>query len=150
MIIALTGAGLAPWWPVRIMLSILGALLMVRAFITYHDYMHGAILRRSHMAWLLFHVYAALALTPPRSRRKSHNFYRLPETMAAIPELQSPLTITLSPRDIIDCFKSCVWDEDRQRMVTYREADCSARYPASTFIPRKSCNGNNRYRYPEH
>ena len=31
-------------------------------------------------------------------------FYRLPEAMAAIPELQSPITTTLSPRDIRDCF----------------------------------------------
>ena len=47
LIAALTGAGLAPWWPLRAILSILGALLIVRAFITYHDYMHGAILRDS-------------------------------------------------------------------------------------------------------
>ena len=49
-------------------------------------------------------------------------FYRLPETMAAIPELQSPVTTTLALRDIIDCFKSCLWDEELQRMVSYREA----------------------------
>ena len=47
MIAALVGAGMAPWWPLRLALSILGALVMVRAFITYHDYMHGAILRDS-------------------------------------------------------------------------------------------------------
>ena len=292
LIAALTGAAMVPWWPVRIVLSVLGALIMVRAFITYHDYMHGAILRNSRAAWVLFHVYAALALTPPRAWRKSHNyhhghvgkisaasvgsfpmittkmwrestptqrasyriqrhplvvlfgyftifaynicispllhdplkhwdsalallghvaliallwvyggfdvaffavllpisiasvlgsylffaqhsfkrmhiispeswtyyraalesssymrlnklmqwfsgnigyhhihhlnvripFYRLPETMAAIPELQSPVTTTLAPRDIIDCFKSCLWDEELQRVVSYREA----------------------------
>ena len=49
-------------------------------------------------------------------------FYRLPEAMAAIPELQSPVTTTLSPRDIVDCFRCCLWDEDRQKVVTYREA----------------------------
>ena len=48
-------------------------------------------------------------------------FYRLPEAMAAIPELQSPVSTTLSPRDIVDCFSCCLWDEDRQRMVSYRE-----------------------------
>ena len=292
MIAALTGAGLLPWWPVRLMLSLLGALLMVRAFITYHDYMHGSILRTSRVAWLLYRVYAAFALTPPRSWRDSHNyhhgqvgkisaesvgafplittkmwreaspgerasyrfqrhplvvlsgyitifafsicllpllrdpvknwdsalvlavhgsligflwvfggfdlaffvillpmaiasalgsylffaqhsfkrmhiispeswtyyraalesssymrlnklmqwftgnigyhhihhlniripFYRLPETMAAIPELQSPVTTSLSLRDINDCFNAALWDEDLQRMVSYREA----------------------------
>ena len=288
----LAGAGLAPAWPLRLLLSTLAALLMVRAFIAYHDYMHGAILSGSRLAWVLFRIYAALALTPPRSWKKSHNyhhghvgqvstasigafpimttrmwheaspgvrvryrlerhpltvltgyitifafsigllpllrdpvrhwdsalallahgaliamlwvfggfdvvlfvvllpmtiasalgsylffaqhsfkrmriispeawtyyraamesssymrlnkimqwftgnigyhhihhlnvripFYRLPEAMAAIPELQSPVTTSLAPRDIVECFQSCLWDEKRQRMVSYREA----------------------------
>ena len=60
MITALIGAGMLPWWPARLVLSVLGALLMVRAFITYHDYMHGAILRTSRLAWLVqLHVTAA-------------------------------------------------------------------------------------------
>lgn len=290
---ALTGAGWAPLWPLRTVFSLLAALLMVRAFITYHDYMHGAILAKSHVAWVLFRVYAALGLTPPRSWKKSHNyhhghvgqiskagigafpimttrmwqdatpaeraryrlerhpltvltgyitifafsicllpllhepvrywdsalallahaaliavlwvfggfdvaffvvllpmtiasalgsylffaqhsfkrmniisleawthyraamesssymrlnkvmqwfsgnigyhhihhlnvkipFYRLPEAMAAIPELQSPVTTSLAPRDIVACFQCSLWDEDRQRMVSYREAN---------------------------
>jgi omega-6 fatty acid desaturase (delta-12 desaturase) len=53
-------------------------------------------------------------------------FYRLPEVMAAIPELQSPVTTTLALRDISDCFRCCLWDEGKQRMVTYREAARSA------------------------
>jgi omega-6 fatty acid desaturase (delta-12 desaturase) len=292
LIAALTGAGMAPWWPLRLLFSLIGALLMVRAFITYHDYMHGAILRDSHVASILFHVYAAFGLTPASSWKKSHNyhhghvgkisrasvgafpvittkmwkeasaaerasyrfqrhplvvlfgyitifafsiclmpllrdpvkhldslvslvahggliavlwmlggadtaffvvllpmsiasmlgsylffaqhsykrmhiltpeawnyyraalesssymrlnrimqwftgnigyhhihhlnvripFYRLPEAMAAIPELQSPVTTSLALRDIIDCFQSCLWDEDKQHMVSYREA----------------------------
>lgn len=292
MITALVGAGVAPWWPLQLLLSVLGALLMVRAFITYHDYMHGAILQDSRLAAWLFQVYATFTLTPPSSWKKSHNyhhghvgqistasvgafpmmttqmwkqaslaqrfsyrfqrhplvvlfgyftifffsitllpllrepgkhldsalallvhsglivglwlfagfdvalfavilpmtiasalgsylffaqhsfrrmhvisaeawnfyraalesssymklnrvmrwftgnigyhhihhlnvripFYRLPEAMAAIPELQSPVTISLNLRDIVDCFKSCLWDEARQRMVSYREA----------------------------
>ena len=292
MIAALVGAGMAPWWPLRLALSILGALVMVRAFITYHDYMHGAILRDSRLAKWLFRLYAAFALTPPSSWKQSHNyhhahvgrishasvgafplmttrmwrdasfgqrfsyrfqrhplvvlsgyvtvfavsitllplitepgrhrdsawvllihggliaglwwfagfdvalfsvilpmtiasalgcylffaqqiikrmqvmsaetwtldraalksssymrlnklmqwftgnigfhhihhlnvripFYRLPEAMAAIPELQSPVTTSLMPREIVACFEACLWDEERQRMVSYREA----------------------------
>jgi omega-6 fatty acid desaturase (delta-12 desaturase) len=292
MITALAAAGLVPGWPLRTILSILGALLLVRAFIAYHDYMHGAILPHSRLAWVLFRVYAAFGLTPPRSWKKSHNyhhghvgqisrasigafpimttrmwheashaeralyrlerhpltvllgyvtifafsicllpllrdparhwdsalsllahggliavlwvfggfdvaffvvllpmtvasalgsylffaqhsfrrmhiispaawtfyraalesssymrlnkvmqwftgnigyhhihhlnvhipFYRLPEAMAAIPELQSPVTTSLTPREIVDCFRSSLWDEDQQRMVSYREA----------------------------
>ncbi|MDH4054761.1 MAG: fatty acid desaturase, partial [Gammaproteobacteria bacterium] len=55
-------------------------------------------------------------------------FYRLPEAMAAIPELQSPITTTLKPRDILDCFRCCLWDEERQKVVSYREA---ARFAAA-------------------
>ena len=47
---ALAGAGVAPWWPVRLLFYLLAAMLMVRAFITYHDYMHRAILVRSRIA----------------------------------------------------------------------------------------------------
>ena len=296
LLAALVGAGLVPGWPLRLALSVLAALLMVRAFITYHDYMHGALLPHSRLAWMLFRLYAVLGLTPPRSWKKSHNyhhghvgqisrasigafpvittrmwlassaaeralyrlerhpltvltgyitifaysicllpllrdplrhwdsalvllghggliaglwlfggldtaffvvllpmtiasalgsylffaqhsfkrmhiispeawthyraalesssymrlnkimqwftgnigyhhihhlnvhipFYRLPEAMGAIPELQSPVTTTLAPRDIVDCFRCCLWDEDRQCMVTYREAATSA------------------------
>jgi len=75
LLVTLIAAGIAPWWPLRLLLSVLGALLMVRAFITYHDYMHGSILRNSPVAWLLFRGYAAIALTPPRSWRESHNYH---------------------------------------------------------------------------
>jgi omega-6 fatty acid desaturase (delta-12 desaturase) len=289
---ALAGAALFIDWPLRLLCSLLAALLMMRTFITFHDYMHRAILVRSRIAHILFSVYSALALTPPRSWKKSHNFhhghvgqissvsvgafpmmttqmwrdasrgerasyriirhpltllagyftifflnvtllpllqdpkhhwdsflalaghaalitvlwliggfatvffvvllpmtlasamgsylfyaqhsfkdmhilqgddwsypkasmesssylklnkvmqwftgnigfhhihhlnvripfYRLPEAMAAIPELQSPVTTTLKPRDILDCFRCCLWDEDQQRVVSYGEA----------------------------
>ncbi|TFG40339.1 MAG: fatty acid desaturase [Chromatiales bacterium] len=72
---SLLGAALAPAWPLRLLFSVLSALLMVRAFIMYHDYMHNAVLSRSRLAWWLFRLYAALALTPPRSWKNSHNFH---------------------------------------------------------------------------
>ena len=295
LITALIAAGLAPWWPLRVVFSVLGGLLMVRAFITYHDFMHGAILRNSRLARALFEVYAAFGLTPSKSWKKSHNFhhghvgqiagsrigafpimttqmwreaspaerlryrlerhpltvllayftiftfsiclqplllepskhwdsalsllvhfgliallwifgsfdtafyavilpmsiasalggylffaqhsfkrmliispeswtyyraalasssymrlnkvmqwftgnigyhhihhlnvqipfYRLPETMAAIPELQSPATTSMAPREIMECFRASLWDEAQQRMVSYREADAT-------------------------
>jgi len=43
--------------------------------------------------------------------------------MAAIPVLQSPVTTSLAPREIVDCFRASLWDEDRQRMVSYGEAN---------------------------
>ena len=59
----------------RLLASVLGALLLVRTFILYHDFMHGAILPGSKFARAVFYVYAALNLTPPRSWRDSHNFH---------------------------------------------------------------------------
>ncbi|MFV8570682.1 fatty acid desaturase family protein [Marinobacter sp. SBS5] len=235
MITTLTAAGGIAWWPLRLAFSVLGALLMVRVFITFHDYLHGGILKESRAAHWFFHTYGAFALTPTRSWLASHNyhhghvgqisdagvgafpllttevwqsstrwqrfayraqrhplvvllsypivfglnitllpllrapakhsdslvalichssclrmnrvmqwftgnigyhhihhlnvripFYRLPEVMAAIPELQSPLITTLAPRDIADCFRYALWDEEKQRMVTYREARASS------------------------
>lgn len=49
-------------------------------------------------------------------------FYRLPEAMAAIPDVQSPLTTSLTPREIVNCFRSSLWDEERHRMISYGEA----------------------------
>jgi omega-6 fatty acid desaturase (delta-12 desaturase) len=75
LLVTLIAAGMVPWWPARLLLSVLGAFFMVRAFITYHDYMHGSILSNSPVAWLLYRVYAAFALTPPRSWREGHNYH---------------------------------------------------------------------------
>jgi omega-6 fatty acid desaturase (delta-12 desaturase) len=72
---ALALAGLAPWWPLRLAASFLGALLFVRAFILYHDHMHRALLRRSRLAISLFNTLGLILLTPPRYWRFSHNFH---------------------------------------------------------------------------
>lgn len=44
-------------------------------------------------------------------------FYRLPEVMRAIPELQQPKSISLHPLDIYRCLRLKVWDVASQRMV---------------------------------
>ncbi len=75
LIAALCGAGLTPWWSVQAVFSVLAALLMVRAFITYHDYMHRAILVRSRFAGLLFRAFSAVTLTPPNFWKQSHNHH---------------------------------------------------------------------------
>lgn len=47
-------------------------------------------------------------------------FYRLPEAMAGIPELREPVGVTsLSPRDVIACFRQKLWDPDQNRMVPF-------------------------------
>ena len=44
-------------------------------------------------------------------------FYRLPEVMNSIPELQSAKTTTLKPKDIMACFKLKVYDFETQQLV---------------------------------
>ncbi len=44
-------------------------------------------------------------------------FYRLPETMAAIPELQTPAVTTLRPKDIARCLRLRIWDAGRGQML---------------------------------
>ena len=44
-------------------------------------------------------------------------FYRLPEAMKAVPELQNPKITTLNPSDIIKCLRLKIWDPDQQQMI---------------------------------
>jgi omega-6 fatty acid desaturase (delta-12 desaturase) len=44
-------------------------------------------------------------------------FYRLPEAMAGIAELQSPATTSLSPRQVWKCLRLRLWDVQRDCMV---------------------------------
>lgn len=46
-------------------------------------------------------------------------FYRLPEAMEALPELQTPGRTTLSLRSIATCFRLNLWDPASHRMVGY-------------------------------
>ncbi len=72
---ALILAAISPWWPVRLGASLICGLLLVRAFILYHDFLHGSLLRGSGLAKALFYSYGMVALTPPRTWRHSHNFH---------------------------------------------------------------------------
>lgn len=48
-------------------------------------------------------------------------FYRLPEAMAAIPELQAAKTTSLTPSAIIACLKLKIWSPEANRMIGVRE-----------------------------
>lgn len=48
-------------------------------------------------------------------------FYRLPEAMAAIPELQNAKITTLNPSDIISCLRLKVWDPEQNKMIGMSE-----------------------------
>jgi omega-6 fatty acid desaturase (delta-12 desaturase) len=44
-------------------------------------------------------------------------FYRLPEVMSSIPELQRAKKTSLNPKDIMACLRLKVWDFEKQKMV---------------------------------
>ena len=46
-------------------------------------------------------------------------FYRLPEAMAGLEELQSPGVTTLSPLGVYRCLRLKLWDPDLQRLVNF-------------------------------
>jgi omega-6 fatty acid desaturase (delta-12 desaturase) len=75
MTASLALAGVAPWWPIRLTAAIVGGLIMARAFILYHDFMHGSLLRGSRPAKVMLHGLGLLMLVPPRSWRESHNYH---------------------------------------------------------------------------
>lgn len=59
-------------------------------------------------------------------------FYRLPEAMAAIPELREPRGVTsLWPRDVIACFRLKLWDPELERLVPFPEEAESETAPAA-------------------
>jgi len=45
-------------------------------------------------------------------------FYRLPEAMNAIEELQSPIKTSLRLSDILACLRATLWDEDKNEMIS--------------------------------
>jgi omega-6 fatty acid desaturase (delta-12 desaturase) len=44
-------------------------------------------------------------------------FYRLPEALKQMPELQTPKTTSLNPLEIIRCLRLKVWDVEMQKLV---------------------------------
>ncbi len=61
--------------PLRLLASIVEALVIVRAFILLHDFLHGAILRGSLAGRILFSSWGMLLMTPPRVWRETHNYH---------------------------------------------------------------------------
>ncbi len=52
-------------------------------------------------------------------------FYRLPEAMAAIPELQQAKVTTLMPSDIAACLRLKVWDTEQNKMIGFKEMEAA-------------------------
>lgn len=68
-------AALPLWWPVRAAFSVMLGLSLVRMFVLFHDYMHGAILRGSRFADVFFKGFSLMVLAPPTLWRQSHDYH---------------------------------------------------------------------------
>jgi len=62
-------------WPLRMGLSSLAGLALVRMFILYHDYNHGTLLRKSPVAKLIMLSFGVLTMNPPSTWKRSHNHH---------------------------------------------------------------------------
>jgi len=63
-----------PWWG-KFAASILMGLSIVRLFVIYHDYCHGAILRKSVLGKPLMVAFGWYTLAVPSVWRESHNYH---------------------------------------------------------------------------
>jgi acyl-lipid omega-6 desaturase (Delta-12 desaturase) len=74
ILISMAVARVCPWF-VRVPASVAAGLIVVRGFILYHDFQHGALLRGSRIGKQLFGLYGLLVLTPPSVWRATHNYH---------------------------------------------------------------------------
>jgi omega-6 fatty acid desaturase (delta-12 desaturase) len=81
-------------WIVRGIGAVLAGFLVVRFFILYHDFQHGAILRGSKLARALFGVYGVYIMTPPPVWRETHNYHHANTAKIVGSHVGSYLTVT--------------------------------------------------------
>ncbi len=88
---------------VRLSLSVLIGLLIVRGFILYHDFFHGAILVKSKAAMILFSVYGLFVLSPARVWKETHNFHHAHTAVLDTSNIGSFWIVTT------DCWRNMSW-----------------------------------------
>ena len=93
----------APWWPLRVLGGVMAALSTVRLFIFYHDYLHGALWRKSFAGKLVMWPVGLLTLNPPAVWRETHDYHHknnakiLGAAIGSYPILTVEMYRTLSP-----------------------------------------------------
>jgi len=75
LLVCWSGTFFAPYLAVKLLFSVLTALLMVRMFVIYHDFLHHTILHRSPMATAIMYTYGTLVLVPPSIWKRSHDYH---------------------------------------------------------------------------
>ncbi len=84
------------FWPLRIVLAVVAGLVIVREFVLYHDFMHGALLRGSRLGRIILYPFAILVMTPPRVWRETHNYHHAHTAQLVGSNIGSFATMTLA------------------------------------------------------
>lgn len=74
-LLAISVAVFASNLPLRIFASVIIALLLVRLFTMYHDFLHKAILHKSKLAQVIFTIFGYYTLNPPSIWKRSHDYH---------------------------------------------------------------------------
>lgn len=72
---SLAGTYFAPYTLLQVLCSIFSALMLARCFMIFHDYQHHSILRKSHIANLIFTAFGMYILTPASIWKRSHDHH---------------------------------------------------------------------------
>jgi omega-6 fatty acid desaturase (delta-12 desaturase) len=75
MLACIVAAGALQSVALRLVFSVLAGLFTVRAFIVYHDYKHGAILRGSRLARAILDPFGWYVMTPHKVWTQTHNYH---------------------------------------------------------------------------
>jgi omega-6 fatty acid desaturase (delta-12 desaturase) len=67
-------------------------------------------------------------------------FYRLPETMASIPELQNARVTTLRIHDIGACLRLKLWDPETNKMIGFAELETMTNNPNRKLHAKQVAN----------
>lgn len=82
-------------WCTRGLASGLLGLVVVRLFVLYHDYQHGAILRRSPAGRVLMDLVGLTLLTPPSGWNRSHNYHHAHNSKLSAPDIGTYALMTV-------------------------------------------------------
>jgi len=65
----------SPWWPVQLLGSVVAGLTIVRMFIFFHDFKHGAVFRDSAVGARMMDVMGWYVLVPPSVWKETHDYH---------------------------------------------------------------------------
>jgi omega-6 fatty acid desaturase (delta-12 desaturase) len=74
-LVLLAGALFAPWFALKIASGLLLALVSVRLFIIYHDYLHHSVLQKSKLADVIMAIFGVYILAPKSIWKRSHDYH---------------------------------------------------------------------------